>query len=140
MAAVLLHGGMPKTGSTSIQFWLRDPPDLLAARGWHTVVDASGPGGVDYRFAAAGDAPNVTSNVFLLRYAAEPDFDRDEPPHEPHSTRNEGAESRACDAHFALPVPARSSNDALRRGARRAQASFNSSSGTPRSSRPSRNR
>ncbi len=70
MAAVLLHGGMPKTGSTSIQFWLRDHPDLLAAHGWRTVVDASGPGGADYRFAAAGDAPNVTSNVFLLRYAA----------------------------------------------------------------------
>lgn len=70
MAAVLLHAGMPKTGSTSIQFWLRDHADVLAAHGWRTIVDMSGPGGVDYRFTAAGDAPNVTSNVFLLRYAA----------------------------------------------------------------------
>lgn len=70
MGSVLIHAGMPKTGSTSIQFWLRENVELLRARGTHVVIDACGPGGTDYRFELLGEAPITTSNMFLVRYAA----------------------------------------------------------------------
>lgn len=69
MGSVLLHSGMPKTGSTSIQTWLLEQLDLLAARGVHVVLDRSEPDGSDYRIGAVADAPIVNANVFVVRYA-----------------------------------------------------------------------
>ena len=69
MGSVLLHSGMPKTGSTSIQTWLFEQRDLLAANGVHVVLDRAAPDGSSYRIGPVGDAPIVNANVFLLRYA-----------------------------------------------------------------------
>lgn len=70
MGAVLIHSGMPKTGSTSIQAWLRDvASDLARDRGVQVVVDGFGPDGRTLLVEPYGAGPIVASTAFALAMA-----------------------------------------------------------------------
>lgn len=66
MGRIVLHAGMPKTGSTTLQAWLRTYSELLASRGQHVVTDVSDPDGSNLRFVPARQEPIVNANRFLL--------------------------------------------------------------------------
>lgn len=63
--AIVIHAGMPKTGSTSLQVALRlDARRLAEDHGIHVLADAAG-GLAPYR-----EGPTVAANAFPLRYHA----------------------------------------------------------------------
>lgn len=69
MSRVILHAGMPKTGSSSIQNWMRSVSGRLNDRGLTIIHDGEPdrPG----ELAPFRSGLNVASNRFLLRYHAE---------------------------------------------------------------------
>lgn len=66
MSTILIHAGMPKTGSTSIQSWLRRHSARLRDECGKTVVVQRDDDPDDQRFSALEHGPFATSNRFLL--------------------------------------------------------------------------
>jgi hypothetical protein len=72
MATVLIHAGMPKTGSTSIQSWLRRHARYLRERhGIHVVRETGGEAGAPLRCEPFESGFTTASNRFVLLYAAQ---------------------------------------------------------------------
>jgi hypothetical protein len=71
MGTVLIHAGMPKTGSTSIQTWLRTNAGFLRENDRITIVrEAPAVPGEPVRFEPFSSGISVNSIAFLLRYHA----------------------------------------------------------------------
>ncbi|MDW3217045.1 MAG: hypothetical protein R8F63_00420 [Acidimicrobiales bacterium] len=66
MSTILVHAGMPKTGSTSIQTWLRENAAMLRAEHGATVVVDGPSSDGDLVAAPYEHGPWVVSNGFLL--------------------------------------------------------------------------
>jgi hypothetical protein len=67
---VLIHAGMPKTGSTSIQAWLRLHHASLRDRyGVQILQEATAPDGSGYHLEPFSSAVHINANLFLVHYA-----------------------------------------------------------------------
>ncbi len=70
MAEILIHAGTPKTGSSSIQKWLRLHVNALREdHGVHVLSETGGDGDEPYRFESFTRGLMVHANRFLVAYA-----------------------------------------------------------------------
>jgi len=72
MARVLIHAGMPRTGSSSIQRWLRDHGSWLRETGTTTPLRATVDDARDVRIAAGDGRSSMNSKQVWSAYQAEP--------------------------------------------------------------------